>query len=68
LPPFPWTHNKEEARTIRVAIYNIQKAKKIWKTSRSELFLKVFMFAWSSQPYVTLLRKGTRTTSLNGLD
>jgi hypothetical protein len=68
LPPFPWTHNKEEARNIGVAIYNMQKAKQICQTIGSVLILNLFMFTWILQPYVTLFREGTRTTSWNGLD
>jgi len=68
LPPFLWTHNKKEARIVGVAIYNMQKAKQIWQTSRIVLIIKMFMFVCSLQPYVTLLKEGTKTTSWNELD
>jgi hypothetical protein len=68
LPPFPWTDNKKEARIVGVAIYNMQKAKQIWQTLGSVLILKMFMFVWSLQPYVTLLKEGTKTTSWNEVD
>jgi hypothetical protein len=32
LAPFPWTHNKEEAKTIVAVVCNMQKAKRIWQT------------------------------------
>jgi hypothetical protein len=44
LLPFPWAHNKEEARILGATICNMLKAKRIWRTSRSTLILKMFMF------------------------
>jgi hypothetical protein len=46
LPPFPWTHNKNEAPTIIVTIFNMEKSNLLWPTPYTMLLVKMFLFTW----------------------